>query len=72
MKGNHLHIIDSRTSREYDIPIDDGFIRAADLAAIKAPETFSVDHEDAIEQSLRIFDHGFAHTAPVESSITFM
>ncbi|KAM0815022.1 putative Citrate synthase [Seiridium cardinale] len=72
MKGDHLHIVDSRTSREYNIPIDDGFVRAADLSVIKAPETSTGYAEDVREQPLRVFDHGLQHTACVESSITLI
>lgn len=65
---DHLHIIDSRTHREYDIPIDDHFIHGSDISAIKSP----AKHGEGPERSLGVFDRGLQHIACMESAITHM
>ncbi|KAH9885882.1 putative citrate synthase [Xylariomycetidae sp. FL2044] len=70
-----LEAVDSRTGKSYKIPIDGGYVRAADIAQITAPDHKLVNGADSgpkVSRSLRILDHGFQHTACMESSITFI
>ena len=63
MPSETLTITDNRTGRTYEIPIAEGAIRAADLAAIRAAEG---------DPGLLVFDPGFKNTAACESRITFL
>lgn len=71
----HLEVLDSRTGKSYNIPINDGYIRAADIGKIQVPER-GISNETKTEfefaQGLRVLDAGYQNTACVESSITFM
>ncbi|KAJ2993393.1 hypothetical protein NUW58_g1855 [Xylaria curta] len=71
----HLDILDSRTGKSYKIPIDDGYIRAADIGRISIPEcgvANDIKNEFKNTRGLRILDTGYQNTACVESSITFV
>jgi citrate synthase len=57
-----LSIRDNRTGKEYEVPISDGTIRAADLKQI------AVDGDPG----LATYDPGFVNTASCRSSITFI
>ena len=57
-----LSIRDNRTGQEYDIPISDGTIRAADLKQIALDD----------EPGLATYDPGFVNTASCRSSITYI
>ncbi len=57
-----LSIRDNRTGREYEVPITDGTIRAADLKQL------AVDGEPG----LATYDPGFVNTASCRSSITYI
>src|SRR5215210_3297303 len=58
-----LTIIDNRTGKKYDLPIQDGTIRAMDLRQIKAgPDDFG----------LMTYDPAFMNTANCHSAITFI
>ena len=57
-----LSIRDNRTGREYEVPISDGTIRAADLKQV------AVDGESG----LATYDPGFVNTASCRSSITYI
>ena len=57
-----LSIRDNRTGREYEIPISDGTIRAADLKQIALDD----------EPGLATYDPGFVNTASCRSSITYI
>jgi citrate synthase len=58
-----LTIIDNRTGKQYEIPIQDGAIRAMDLRKIKvAPDDFG----------LMTYDPAFMNTAACRSRITFI
>ncbi|HZA31866.1 MAG TPA: citrate synthase [Propionibacteriaceae bacterium] len=57
-----LSIRDNRTGREYEVPIADGTIRAADLKQL------AVDGEPG----LATYDPGFVNTASCRSSITYI
>jgi citrate synthase len=58
-----LTVRDNRTGTEYDVPIIDGTIRAADIGKIKAAD-------DA--PGLAVYDPGFVNTASCRSSVTFI
>jgi citrate synthase len=63
MGNNLLSITDQRTGAQYEIPITDGTIRAADLKQIKtSPEDFG----------LMTYDPAFLNTASCRSSITYI
>ena len=58
-----LTIVDNRTGKKYDVPIQDGTIRAMDLRKIKAaPGDFG----------LMTYDPAFMNTANCRSAITFI
>ena len=71
MSEGILHITDSRTSLEYDIPIHRNTIKAADFRALKAPSA-GTDLADQVSGGIRLFDPGFKNTAASQSEITFM
>ncbi|MGN6160964.1 MAG: citrate/2-methylcitrate synthase, partial [Marmoricola sp.] len=58
-----LTVRDNRTGKEYEIPISQGTIRAADLGQIKVDED---------EPGLATYDPGFVNTASCKSSVTFI
>jgi citrate synthase len=58
-----LTIVDNRTGKKYELPIQDGTVRAMDLRQIKtAPDDFG----------LMTYDPAFMNTANCHSSITFI
>ncbi|MBO0709328.1 MAG: citrate synthase [Candidatus Dormibacteraeota bacterium] len=58
-----LHVTDERTGQEYDLPIQQDAVRAADLHKIKVgPDDFG----------LVTYDPGFTATAACKSAITFI
>src|SRR3954454_4787355 len=58
-----LTIVDNRTGKKYELPIQDGTIRAMDLRQIKSgPEDFG----------LMTYDPAFMNTAACRSAITFI
>ncbi len=58
-----LTVRDNRTGQEYDLPITDGTIKAADLGRIRAIED---------EPGLAVYDPGFTNTASCRSSVTYI
>src|SRR6201991_2902829 len=58
-----LTVRDNRTGQEYDVPITDGTIRAADLKQISASDG---------DGGLATYDPGFVNTASCRSSVTFI
>ncbi|CAN5122137.1 citrate synthase [soil metagenome] len=58
-----LTIRDNRTGVEYDLPITDGTIRAADLGKIKAEDE---------APGLAVYDPGFVNTASCRSAVTYI
>jgi citrate synthase len=61
--GSTLTVRDNRTGTEYDVPITDGTVRAADLAKIKVAD-------DA--PGIAVYDPGFVNTASCRSSVTYI
>ena len=63
MAHETLTVVDNRTGKSYDIPIEHGTIRAIDLRQIKvSPDDFG----------LMSYDPGFLNTASCKSRITFI
>ena len=63
MSAETLNITDNRTGRKYEIPIENGTIRAMDLRQIK------VSNDDF---GLMSYDPAFTNTASCKSRITFI
>ncbi len=61
--SDHLKITDSRTGKSYEVPIQDGSIRAMDLRQIK------VDDQDF---GIKSYDPAFKNTASCISRITYI
>ena len=63
MASSTLTVVDNRTGAKYDVPIENGTIRAMDLRKIKTgPEDFG----------LMTYDPAFMNTACCKSSITYI
>src|SRR5215468_2270199 len=63
MSNDSLSITDNRTGKTYELPIENGTIRALDLRQIKAgPDDFG----------LMTYDPAFTNTAACKSRITFI
>jgi citrate synthase len=58
-----LTVRDNRTGQEFELPITDGTIRAADLGQIKV---------DGEQPGLAVYDPGFTNTASCRSAVTFI
>src|SRR4026207_1774451 len=63
MSSNTLTITDNRTGEQYELPIENGVIRAMDLRKIK------ISDEDF---GLMSYDPAFMNTASCKSSITYI
>ena len=61
--GDSLTVRDNRTGQEYDVPVTDGAIRAADIGQIRRAD-------DA--PGLAVYDPGFVNTASCRSSVTYI
>ena len=62
MASDTLTIIDNRTGKKYDIPVQNGAIKATDLFQIKVSE----------DEGLVSYDPGFMNTASCQSKITYI
>ncbi len=63
MSNNTLTILDNRTGKSYELPVENDTIRATDLRQIKvAPDDFG----------LMCYDPGFMNTASCKSTITYI
>src|ERR1019366_3988357 len=63
LMADTISIVDNRTGKKYDLPIQDGAIRAMDLRQIKtAPDDFG----------LMTYDPAFMNTANCRSAITYI
>ncbi|MGH3471412.1 MAG: citrate/2-methylcitrate synthase [Nocardioidaceae bacterium] len=60
--GSTLTVRDNRTGTEYEVPVVDGTIKAADLAQIRSGDGPGV----------AVYDPGFVNTAACKSSVTFI
>jgi citrate synthase len=63
MGANTLSITDNRTGKQYDLPIENGTIKAMDLRQIKASDD---------DFGLMTYDPAFMNTASCKSRITFI
>ncbi len=63
MPKDSLSVVDKRTGKSYEIPIQDGTVRAADLRQIKA---------SADDFGLMAYDPAFMNTAACRSAITYI
>ena len=63
MPKDTLSVVDNRTGKSYELPIQDGTIRAADLRQIKASED---------DFGLMSYDPAFMNTAACRSAITYI
>ena len=63
MSGNTLTITDNRTGKRYDVPIENGTIKAMDLRQIKTSDD---------DFGLMTYDPAFMNTASCKSRITFI
>ena len=61
--SNTLTVIDNRTATRYELPIENGTIRAMDLRKIRT---------DSDDLGLMIYDPAYVNTASCRSSITFI
>jgi citrate synthase len=61
--GETLTVRDNRTGQEYEVPILDGAIKAADMGKIRV-------NEDT--PGLAVYDPGFVNTASCRSAVTFI
>lgn len=63
VSGNVLRVTDGRTGKTYDMPIENGAVRAMDFRQIKvSPDDFG----------LMVYDPAFMNTASCKSKITFI
>ncbi|PYP17843.1 MAG: citrate (Si)-synthase [Gemmatimonadetes bacterium] len=63
MPKDTLTVVDNRTGKSYDLPIQDGTVRAADFRQIKT---------DDADFGLMLYDPAFMNTAACRSAITFI
>jgi citrate synthase len=63
MSGNTLTITDNRTGKQYELPIENGTIKAMDLRQIKTADD---------DFGLMTYDPAFMNTASCKSRITFI
>jgi citrate synthase len=63
MSGDSLTITDNRTGKQYEVPIENGTIRAMDLRQIKVSDD---------DFGLMTYDPAFMNTASCKSTITFI
>ncbi|OKL55969.1 hypothetical protein UA08_08749 [Talaromyces atroroseus] len=71
MSEGTLFVKDSRTSKEYEIPITRNSVKAADFKKIVGPAE-GTNPADHVAKGLRLFDPGVQHTATHESKITWV
>lgn len=71
MSEGKLYIKDTRTCQDYEIPIIQNTVKAADLCKIHAPVGDS-DPADRVDKGLRLLDAGFHNTAGHESKVTWV
>ena len=63
MSGDNLTVTDNRTGKQYELPIENGTIRAMDLRQIKVSED---------DFGVMTYDPAFMNTASCKSRITFI
>ncbi|MDI1487607.1 MAG: hypothetical protein OHK93_006877 [Ramalina farinacea] len=68
--SGQLTVIDSRTSRRYQIPIANNAVQAVDIGRIFIGDEF--DYSERVNNALKVLDPGFSNTAVMTSSVTFV
>ncbi|MCS6816744.1 MAG: citrate (Si)-synthase, partial [Blastocatellia bacterium] len=63
MAKDTLTVIDNRTGRSYEVPIEEGAVRAMEFRRVKVGEG---------DFGLMVYDPGFQNTAACRSGITFI
>ncbi|HUL49498.1 MAG TPA: citrate synthase [Gemmatimonadales bacterium] len=63
MTKNTLTVTDNRTGKQYEIPVEDGFVRSTDFRQIKLVSD---------DPGLLAYDPGFLNTAACRSAISFI
>ena len=58
-----LTVVDNRTGKQYELPVQDGTVRAVDLRQIKT---------SADDVGLMTYDPGFLNTAACRSAISYI
>jgi citrate synthase len=61
--GDSLTIRDNRTGQSYDVPIEDGAVKAADIGRIRTEDD---------GPGLAVYDPGFVNTASCRSAVTYI
>ncbi|KAK2074060.1 hypothetical protein P8C59_008297 [Phyllachora maydis] len=67
-----LTVVDNRTNKVYEIPIQHNSVLATDFKKIKAAAAPGEREENETAQGLRVFDPGYMNTAVVQSRITYI
>lgn len=70
MSSGTLFVKDSRSGKQYELPIRRNTILATDLKKIKASATRS-NRADRVADGLRVYDPGLENTTVVETGITY-
>lgn len=66
-----LLVLDSRTAKSYQIPIENNSIQGADVSRIRAPYTDEKGHVSSeVTHPLRVLDQGLENIACMKSAIT--
>lgn len=71
MSEGKLFVKDSRTQREYEIPITRNTVPATAFKHIKGPAT-DTTRIDRGSSGLKVYDPGLANTATIESKLIHM
>ena len=70
MSEGILNIKDSRTSREYEIPVRHNTILATDLKKIKSSNP-GASEVSKVGDGLRVFDPGLKNTCVIETDMSY-
>ncbi|KAF5123422.1 Citrate synthase [Metarhizium anisopliae] len=66
-----LTVVDNRTGKSYELPIQHNSVLATDIKKIKA-QSHTDRAEDETSQGLRVYDPAYMNTAVVQSKITYI
>ncbi len=72
MSSEKLQILDCRTGKSYEIPIEHNAVEASDFSKIRVEDAAEKPLPDQLSDGLRIVDEGFHNTAVSKSRITFL
>jgi citrate synthase len=70
MSSGTLLVTDSRTNKQYEIPIKHNAVLARDFKSIRAPGR-GANRADQMSGGLRLHDPGLLNTTVVETGISF-